>query len=91
VWRGGMMTDLNQLIPAASALYLLTACSVNARGEIIGFAVDHKGNLHGYLAAPVAAGEGDFATGVSAADLSPEARNRMQSVGRGLAGKKVVR
>jgi probable HAF family extracellular repeat protein len=87
VWRGGMMTDLNQLIPAASALYLLTACSINNRGEIIGFAVDHKGNLHGYLAAPVAAGAGDFATGVSAAELSPEARNRMRSVGRALGRK----
>ena len=40
VWSGGVMTDLNQLIPATSTLYLLTACSVNARGEITGFAVD---------------------------------------------------
>jgi hypothetical protein len=86
-----MMADLNQLIPATSDLYLLTACSVNARGEIIGFAVDHKGNLHGYLAAPVGAGEDDFATGVSPAELPAAARNRMRSVGLGLAGRKVDR
>ena len=91
VWRGGVMMDLNQLTPPTSALYLLTACSVNARGEIIGFAVDHQGNLHGYLAAPVGAGEGDFALGVSQPNLSAAARNRMRSVGLGLAGRKVDR
>ncbi len=83
VWRGGVMMDLNQLIPSTSALYLLTACSVNARGEIIGFAVDHQGNLHGYLAASVVAGEGDVAIGVSPQELSVAARNRMRSMGRG--------
>jgi probable HAF family extracellular repeat protein len=91
VWRGGSMMDLNQLIPATSPLYLLTACSVNARGEIIGFAVDSKGNLHGYLVAPIVAGAGDFAVGVSAAELSKAARSRMRSVGMGIAGRKVNR
>ncbi len=76
-------------ITVTSSLYLLTACSVNARGEIIGFAVDHKGNLHGYLAVPVGAGEDDFAIGVSSAKLSAAARNRMRSVGLELAGRKV--
>jgi probable HAF family extracellular repeat protein len=55
VRRGGVMTDLNQLVPANSALYLLTACSINSRGEIIGFAVDGNGKLHGYLATSVGA------------------------------------
>jgi probable HAF family extracellular repeat protein len=91
VWRGGVMTDLNQLIPATSALYLLTACSVNARGEIIGFAVDHLGNVHGYLAAPVSGGEDDFAMGLSRLKMSEAARNRMRQVGLGLAGRKVDR
>ena len=88
VWRGGVMTDLNQLIPATSALYLLTACSVNARGEIIGFAVDHAGKIHGYLAAPVHDGEDDSVIGVSALYLSDAARNRMRSVGQGIAGRR---
>jgi probable HAF family extracellular repeat protein len=91
VWRGGVMTDLNQLIPATSALYLLTACSVNSRGEIIGFAVDPKGNLQGYLAAPVGAGEDYDATRVSPQEVSAEARSRVRSVGLGLAGRKVDR
>ncbi|HLX45859.1 MAG TPA: hypothetical protein VKR43_20590 [Bryobacteraceae bacterium] len=46
------LIDLNTLIPANSALYLATACSVNAAGEIIGIAVDTTGNLHGYVAVP---------------------------------------
>jgi hypothetical protein len=34
-------------------LYLLIACSVNARGQIIGLAFDTATNeLHGYLATP---------------------------------------
>jgi len=84
VWRGGTMTDLNQLVPGKSTLYLLTACSINARGEITGFAVDSQGNLHGYLAMPLARGEGDFETGVSPSMLSPAARDRMRQMGRGL-------
>ncbi|HEY3836336.1 MAG TPA: hypothetical protein VGL72_07180 [Bryobacteraceae bacterium] len=91
VWRDGAMMDLNQLIPATSALYLLTACSVNARGEIIGFAVDHEGNLHGYLAAPDQAGEGDSAVGYNSRQLSAAARNRMRVVGLGLVGRRADR
>jgi probable HAF family extracellular repeat protein len=91
VWSGGAMTDLNQLIPATSALYLLSACSVNARGEITGFAVDSQGNLHGYLAVPVSAVEDDIVLGVSALKLSAAAREGMRRVGRGLAGRKVGR
>ena len=85
VWRGGVMTDLNQLIPATSALYLLTACSINARGQITGFAADAKGNLHGYLAEPVRPGEADFEMGVSPMKLSPAARDRMRRLVHGLA------
>lgn len=92
VWRGGVMMDLNQLIPSTSALYLLTACSVNARGDIIGFSVDSNGNLHAYLAAPVGANEGDdFAAGVSPLELSAAAREKMRSAGLGLAGREAVR
>jgi probable HAF family extracellular repeat protein len=85
VWRSGVMTDLNQLTPANSTLYLLTACSINARGEITGIAVDAKGAPHGYLAVPVAPGEEDFAMGVSPSKLSPAARDRMRRIAHGLA------
>ena len=52
LWTNGAMTDLNTLIPAGSPLSLLTACSITSRGEIVGFAVDSKGNIHGYIATP---------------------------------------
>ncbi len=85
VWRGGVMMDLNQLIPATSALYLLTACSINASGEITGFAVDSNGSMHAYLAVPLGSGEEDFEMGVSPSMLSTAARDRMRNVGRALA------
>ena len=53
VWQNGVMTDLNTVIPTDSRLYLLVACSINAKGQIVGFAVDTITNeIHGYLATP---------------------------------------
>ena len=75
------MTDLNQLIPANSTLYLLTACSINARGEIIGFAADANGNIHAYLAAPLGPDVADFEMGVRPPELSEAARNLVRRVG----------
>ena len=85
VWSGGVMADLNQLIPANSALYLLTACSINARGAIIGFAMDANGNIHRYLAVPVSPEEAHFKIGVSASQLSDGAQDLMRRVGPRLA------
>jgi probable HAF family extracellular repeat protein len=49
---GGVMIDLNKLAPD-SPLFLFTACSINARGEIIGIGVSvADGAFHGYLASP---------------------------------------
>jgi probable HAF family extracellular repeat protein len=58
LWRNGVMTDLNSLIPANSPLSLLIACSINSSGEIVGVAVTSTGEAHGYLATPsnIAAG-----------------------------------
>jgi probable HAF family extracellular repeat protein len=50
--QGGVLMDLNSLIPAHSALSLLTACSINSSGQIVGFAVTSSGTVHGYLASP---------------------------------------
>jgi probable HAF family extracellular repeat protein len=52
IWKNGAMSDLNTLIPAGSPLSLLTACSINSSGQIVGFAVTSKGTVHGYLATP---------------------------------------
>jgi len=50
----GVPTDLNTLISADSPLQLQTACSINSRGEIAGFAVEKStGQTRGYLAIPV--------------------------------------
>jgi hypothetical protein len=86
VWHGGVMTDLNQLVPGMSSLYLLTACSINARGEITGVAADMKGNPHAYLAVPLGAGEDELEMGASPVKLSSDAsRDLMRRVGLGFA------
>lgn len=54
--RDGVMTDLNTLVPANSPLYLLTACSINDGGEIVGFGVNSAGNVHAFLAIPSRSG-----------------------------------
>jgi probable HAF family extracellular repeat protein len=50
--QGQELIDLNTLVPAGSPLYLASACSINAAGEIVGFAFDNSGNVHAYLAVP---------------------------------------
>jgi probable HAF family extracellular repeat protein len=55
LWRNGTAIDMNALVPQDTALYLQSACSINDKGEIIGFAA-LKSNLsesHAYLAKPV--------------------------------------
>ena len=52
VWRNGVMTDLNSLVPADSPLHLLTAFAINDLGEIVGFGATEGGDLHGFLATP---------------------------------------
>jgi probable HAF family extracellular repeat protein len=53
VWQNGQMTDLNTLTPTSSTLYLLIACSINSKGQIVGFGVDTlTGETHGYVATP---------------------------------------
>jgi probable HAF family extracellular repeat protein len=63
VWRNGVMTDLNTLVPADSSLYLLTAFAINDSGEIVGFGVTDDGDLHGFLATPCSANMGGCSTG----------------------------
>lgn len=51
LWRDGVMSDLNALIPD-SPLYLLAASSINDAGEIAGFGVNSDGDVHAFLATP---------------------------------------
>ena len=55
LWRNGMMTDLNDLIPANASLHLLIAFGINDAGEIVGFGVTNPGDLHAFLATPCTA------------------------------------
>jgi probable HAF family extracellular repeat protein len=52
LWDQGKPVDLNTLIPGNSGLYLQLAESINARGEIIGFAQTSTGETHAFLATP---------------------------------------
>ena len=55
LWRNGIATDMNTLVSQDSALYLESACSINDKGEIIGFAAlkSNPSESHAYLAKPL--------------------------------------
>jgi probable HAF family extracellular repeat protein len=55
LWRDEIPTDLNTLVPSSTGLYLQAACSINYKGEIIGFAVSKSdtAEFHAYIAKPV--------------------------------------
>jgi probable HAF family extracellular repeat protein len=53
LWENGVMTDLNDLVPADSPLYLAFAYSMNEAGHIAGMAiVTSTGEAHAFLATP---------------------------------------
>jgi probable HAF family extracellular repeat protein len=53
ILRNGKLVDLNSLITGSTPLYLVTACSITSKGEIIGIALDPNTlETHGYLAIP---------------------------------------
>jgi len=53
VWHNGTITDLNTLLPVDSALLILAPRAINARGEIVGAAVNtNSGEVHACLAIP---------------------------------------
>jgi hypothetical protein len=54
IWKNGVPTDLNTLIPANSSLYLMFGCSINSRGQILGLATNLAGTVfHAYELIPV--------------------------------------
>jgi probable HAF family extracellular repeat protein len=53
LWRNGVMTDLNTLIPENSPfISLFFAHGINSRREIAGFGLTNAGEVHGFLAVP---------------------------------------
>jgi probable HAF family extracellular repeat protein len=62
LWRNGTATDMNTLVSPDTVLNLESACSINDKGEIIGFAAlkSNPSESHAYLAKPIAnSGDGD--------------------------------
>jgi len=56
LWHNGVITDLNTVVPADTALFLLTAFMVNDVGQVAGFGLDLKTfEVHGFLASPLPA------------------------------------
>ena len=55
LWRNGIAIDMNTLVPQTPPCNLESACSVNDKGEIIGFAAlkSNPSEYHAYLAKPV--------------------------------------
>ncbi len=58
LWENGRMFDLNQLFPASSNLYVISASNINESGQIAGMAVEMAGPnagkiVHAFLATPV--------------------------------------
>lgn len=58
-WQNGAITDLNNLVPEDTSLFLQSACSINAKGQIIGFALvkGTANDFHAYLATPIVDGD----------------------------------
>ena len=53
LWQNGAWSDLNTLIPPNSGYYLIVASDVNARGQIVVWAVNvNTGNVHAALLSP---------------------------------------
>jgi probable HAF family extracellular repeat protein len=85
IWQNGVMTDINELLPEDSPLYVLLAMAINDKGQIAGLAVDTgTGEAHAFLATPVAGSAAQIAT----RELShPRARPRLH---RGMLGKTLL-
>jgi probable HAF family extracellular repeat protein len=59
-WQNDLMMELNNLIPAGSPLSLFEPTSINARGEIVGAALDtNTFEVRGFLATPCGEDHGD--------------------------------
>jgi probable HAF family extracellular repeat protein len=56
IYADGVVTNLNNLIPAGSGLHLERANGINNAGQIVGIAHDAQGRHHAFLLTPVGAG-----------------------------------
>ncbi len=74
-WEKNLMSDLNDLIPQDSPLYLLYALGINDAGEIVGFALDKSsGETHAYVASPICGESGEETATPAAQGVPSESR-----------------
>jgi probable HAF family extracellular repeat protein len=72
LWQNGHWTDLNTLIPADSGYYLIVAFDVNARGQIVVWAVQlSTGNIHAALLTPQPSNVGGSSATSHAREVPP--------------------
>jgi len=87
IWEGGVVTDLNKLLPADSNLFAVMANKINDRGQISGMAIvrsgPDEGAIHAFLATPIGEGRGE-----SVSDVAP---TRPKSNLTANAGKQMLR
>lgn len=68
LWEDGVMSNLEDLIPAGSGWSLLTAEGVNDAGRIVGIGLNPAGELHAFMLVPPA----PPACGLRALEIQPE-------------------
>lgn len=82
LWKNGVMSDLNDLVPDNSPLYLLFGGGINSRGEIASFGVQKSAphEIHAYLAIPSneKAGESSSAAQAGRNVLPEDVRKRIR-------------
>jgi len=81
LWKNGVMTDLNALVPEDFPLFLLLATSINDAGQIVGFGVQKEApnDIHAFLATPdYSAAPAVAGSNVSHFVLSEHARQQVQ-------------
>jgi probable HAF family extracellular repeat protein len=49
LYSGGIMTDLNSLLPANSGWRLESASAINDSGQIVGYGINPEGQTHAFL------------------------------------------
>ena len=81
IWQNGIITNLNDRVPADGTLSLQSACSINAKGQIIGFALvkGTANDFHAYLATPIPSDE-DSSNAAGAERLSKEKAGNQQQL-----------
>jgi len=72
LYRDGVMTDLNDLLPPGSTWRLIEARAINDAGQIVGFGdPDHSGQNHAFLLTLDGADQRGVAASASATGLGP--------------------